>query len=155
MLIVCRPFIPFLRLNSQNSLEKEGMQMKKILFTMVMIALSGLIFSGLTLAGTIEQVQVRQQQRIRTGIHNDQLTRQEARRLRHQQRRIHRLGKSYSRDGNLTDWQRRRLTRMQERADRQITRTKQNRRRNPYLAPFQRALDPYRRTTDPFQRPWR
>ena len=129
--------------------------MKKILFTMFMIALPGLIFSGLTLAGTIEQVQVRQQQRIRTGIHNDQLTRQEARRLRHQQRQIHRLRKSYSRNGNLTDWQRRRLTRMQDRADRQITGTKQNRRRNPYLAPFQRALDPYRRTTDPFQRPWR
>jgi len=56
--------------------------MKKILFTLVMIALSGLIFSGQALAGTFDQRQVRQQNRIRNDINNDQLTRQEAQRLK-------------------------------------------------------------------------
>jgi hypothetical protein len=44
---------------------------------------------------------------------------------------------------------------MQDRADRQITRSKQNRRRQPYTEPFQRIRDPYLRTTDPFRRLWR
>ena len=39
--------------------------MRKILFTLVMIALSGLIFSGQALAGAFDQRQVRQQKRIK------------------------------------------------------------------------------------------
>jgi hypothetical protein len=130
--------------------------MKTILFALVTIAVSGLIFSGQALAGTFDQRQARQQTRIRNEINNDQLTRQEAQRLEYEQRRIRRQNKSYSRDGNLTYRERQRLNRLQDSTDRQITRLKQNsRRRNPYLQPYRRHGEPYRRYTDPYRRHWR
>ena len=64
--------------------------MKKIIFTLVMIALSGIIFSAQALAGAFDQRQVRQQKRIKNEINNDQLTRQEAQRLKYEQRQIRR-----------------------------------------------------------------
>ncbi|MGW8302023.1 MAG: hypothetical protein ACWGNO_08145, partial [Desulfobacterales bacterium] len=91
--------------------------MKKILFTPVMIALSGLIFSSQALAGSFDQRQVRQQKRIQNEINNDQLTRQEAQRLKFEQRQIRRKIQSYSRDGRLTYREERRLNRSQDRAE--------------------------------------
>lgn len=130
--------------------------MKKILFTLGMITVSGLIFSDQALAGTFDQRQVRQQNRIRNEINNDQLTRHEAQRLKYEQRQIRRQNQSYSRDGHLTYREERRLNRLQDRTDRQITRLKQNsRRRNPYLQPYRRYTEPYRRYTDPYRRYWR
>ena len=126
--------------------------MNKILFTLVMIALSGLILSVQTFAGTFEQRQARQQKRIRDGINNHQLTRHDALRLKHQQRQIRGQEKFYSRDVHLNLRERRRLNRMQDRADRQITQSKQNRHRNPYLRPFRHHSDPYRRNMEPFRR---
>ncbi len=130
--------------------------MKKILFVLVMIASSGLIFSSQALAGTFDQRQIRQQNRIRNEINNDQLTRQEAQRLKYEQRQIRRQNQSYSRDGQLTYREERRLNRMQDRNDRQIRLLKQNsRRRNPYLQPYRRYTEPYRRYSDPYRRYWR
>lgn len=127
--------------------------MKKILFTLVMVALSGLIISGQALAGSFDQRQVRQQKRIKHGITNHQLTRLEARRLRHEQRQIRRQKESYSRDGHLTYSHQRRLNRSQDRADWQITRLKQNNRnRNPYLQPYRRHAEPFRIHNEPFHR---
>ena len=130
--------------------------MKKLLFTLVMIALSGIIFSAQALAGTFDQRQIRQQKRIKNDINNDQLTRQEAQGLKYEQRQIRRQKKSYSRDGHLTYREERRLNRSQDRAEQQITRLKQNsRRRNPYLQPYRRYTEPYRRYSDPYRRYWR
>jgi hypothetical protein len=129
--------------------------MKKILFILVMIALSVLIFSAQALAGTFDQRQVRQQKRIRDGINNHQLTRHDALRLKHEQRQIRRHEKSYLRDGHMTYRERRRLNRLQDKADRQITQSKQNRHRNPYLRPFRRHTDPYRRYSDSYHGFWR
>ena len=126
--------------------------MKKILFTLVMIALTGFIFSSQTFAGTFDKRQVRQQKRIRDGINTQQLTRHDALRLKHQQRQIRRQEKAYTRDGHLTHRERRSLNRLQNRADRQITQSKQNRHRNPYLRPFRHQTDPYRRNMEPFRR---
>jgi len=129
--------------------------MKKILFTPVMIALSGIIFSNQAFTGSFDQRQARQQKRISNEINNDQLTRQEAQRLKYEQRQIRRLHQSYSRDGQLTYREERRLSRLQDRTDRQITRLKQNsRRRNPYLQPYRRYTEPYRRLSDPYRRYW-
>jgi hypothetical protein len=129
--------------------------MKKILFILVMAALSVLIFSAQALANTFDQRQVRQQKRIRDGINNHQLTRHDALRLKHEQRQIRRQEKSYSRDGHMTYRERRRLNRLQDKADRQITQSKQNRHRNPYLRPFRRHTDPYRRYSDSYHGFWR
>jgi uncharacterized protein YxeA len=129
--------------------------MKKILFTLVMIALCGIIFSSQALAGSFDQRQARQQKRIQNDLNNDQLTRQEAQRLKYEQRQIRRQHQSYSRDGHLTYREERRLNRLQDRTDRQITRLKQNsRRRNPYLQPYRRYTEPYRRLSDPYRRYW-
>jgi hypothetical protein len=129
--------------------------MKKILFTLAMMALCGLIFSGQALADIFDQRQVRQQTRIRNEINNDQLTRQEAQRLKYEQRHIRRQKKSYSRDGQMTYREQRHLNRLQNRADGQITRLKQNsRRRSPYLQPYRRHTEPYRQYTDPYRRSW-
>lgn len=126
--------------------------MKISLFTLVIIALSGLIFGSQALAGSFNQRQARQQKRIGDGITNHQLTRLEARRLRHEQRRISRQKEIYSRDGHLTYSQQRRLKRSQDRADRQITRLKQkNRNRSPHKEPFERLWDVPRRYKDPFR----
>ena len=127
--------------------------MKKNLFTLVIIAVSGLIFGSQALAGSFNQRQVSQQNSIRNGITNHQLTRLEARRLMHEQRQIGRQKEIYSRDGSLTYSQQRHLSRLQDRADRQITRLNQkNRNRSPYLEPFERLQDPVRRYKDPFRR---
>ena len=126
--------------------------MKKIHFSLVMIALSVLIFSVQALAGSFDQRQVRQQKKIRDGINNHRMTRHDALRLKHQQRQIRLQKKSYSRDGHLTHRERRRLNRLQDRADRQITQSKQNRHRNPYLRPFRHHSDPYRRNMEPYRR---
>ena len=127
--------------------------MKKSFFTLVIIALSGLIFGDQALAGSFNQRQARQQKRIGNGIANHQLTRLEARRLRHEQRQISRQKESYSRGGDLTYSQKRRLAGRQDRADRQITRLKENNRnRNPYLEPYRRHAEPFRIHNEPFQR---
>jgi hypothetical protein len=69
---------------------------------------------------------------------------------------MRRQEKAYSRDGRrMTYRERRHLNRLQDRADRQITRSKQNRHRNPYLRPFRHHTDPYRSYTDPYRRYWR
>ena len=127
--------------------------MKKNLLTLIIIALSGLIFGDQALADTFNQRQVRQQQRIRNGITDDQLTRLEARRLRHEQHQIRHQEKSYSRGGDLTYDQQRRLNRLQDRADRQITRLKEsNRNRNPYLQPYRQQTEPFRIHNRPYHR---
>ena len=105
--------------------------MKKILFTLVMLGLSGLIFSGQAMAGKFEQRQVQQQNRIWQGVKSGQLTRYETRNLWHQQKRIQRLKKSFWRDGRLNRQERIRLVFWLDKADRHIFQLKHNSRRRP------------------------
>ena len=105
--------------------------MKKILFTLVMIALSGLIFSGHALAGKFEQRQVWQQKRIWQGVKTGQLTRYETRNLWHEQRKIQRLKKFFWRDGRLNRRERIRLVFLLDKADRHIFQLKHNSRHRP------------------------
>ena len=103
--------------------------MKKILFTLVLIGLSGLIFSGQAMAGKLEQRQVWQQKRIWQGVKFGQLTRSEARNLWHEQQKIQRLKEFFWRDGRLNRRERLRLVTWLDKADRHIYRLKHNSRR--------------------------
>ena len=128
--------------------------MQKVLFTLVMIIMSGLIFSGQALAGTFDQRQVRIRHGI-NGINNDQLTRHEAQGLKQERRQMHRQKQSYLHDEQLTHKERHRLNRSLDRAEQQIRQLKQNSsRRNPYLQPYRRYTEPNRRLSDPYRRYW-
>lgn len=105
--------------------------MKKTLFTLVIIGLSGLIFSGQAMAGKFDQRQVWQQKRIWQGVKNGRLTRYEARNLWHEQHKIQRLKKSFWRDGRLSRRERIRLVLWLDKADRHIFQLKHNNRRRP------------------------
>jgi uncharacterized membrane protein YebE (DUF533 family) len=74
----------------------------------------------------IQDRQFRQEQRVRHGIRSGQLTPGEAAHLEHQQCRIRAAEDAMKADGHLTREERTRLTRMQNHADRDITRLKHN-----------------------------
>jgi hypothetical protein len=111
--------------------------MKKIIFTLVMIGVAGLIFSGQAMAGKLEQRQVWQQKRIWQGAKSGQLTRHETRNLWHEQKKIQRLKESFWRDGRLNRRERNRLVFWLDKADRHIFKLKHNSRRRPVI--WQRA----------------
>jgi hypothetical protein len=112
-------------------------QMQKILFTMVMIGLSGLIFGTQAMAGKIEQRQVLQHKKIWQGVASGQLTRYETRNLWHEQQKIQRVKKSFWRDGRLNRRERSHLFLWLDNADRHIFQLKHNSRRKPAI--WQRA----------------
>jgi len=70
----------------------------------------------------------RQNQRIRHGIRNGELTRHEAKRLRREQRRIARMEHRFSDDGYLDRHERRKLHRRLNKASDRIYRLKHNER---------------------------
>ena len=72
------------------------------------------------------QRQVNQLRRIREGLRSGTLTRREARSLFRQQRRITRSRKFYLQDGFMSRFERRKLRRMLNRADRNIFRLSRN-----------------------------
>jgi type II secretory pathway pseudopilin PulG len=76
----------------------------------------------------IQAREQRQQQRIQQGIQSGQLTRGEANRLEAQQGRIQATDDRMQANGNLTGKERAKLTRMQNRASRNIYRKKHNNR---------------------------
>jgi len=105
--------------------------MKKLLFTLVVIGLSGLIFSGQAMAGKLEHRQVWQQKKIWQGVKSGQLTRHETRTLWHEQQRIQRIKKSFWRDGRLSPRERIRLAYWLDKADQHIFQLKHNGPRQP------------------------
>jgi hypothetical protein len=107
--------------------------MKKILFTLVVVGVSGLICSGQALAGKFGQRQVWQQKRIWQGVKSGQLTRYEVRYLLYEQQKIHRLKKSFWRDGRLSRRERKRLNFSLDKADRHIFQLKHNSRCRPVI----------------------
>lgn len=129
--------------------------MKKQILTV--IAISGLIF---TLAGTatanthqprskkaavqkqvrlskqalIKQRQVKQEQRIQQGIKSGELTRREIRRLQKQQLKIAKEKRHALRDKVITDREYRRITILQDKANRAIYAKKHNRSKQAYMS---------------------
>ena len=79
----------------------------------------------------IHQRQRDQQARIGQGVKSGQLTGGETRQLERQQARIQATKKADKADGNMTPQERAQLTRMQNRASRDIYRDKHNARTQP------------------------
>lgn len=74
----------------------------------------------------IQAREQKQQQRIQQGVQSGQLTSKEANKLEAQQNRIKATEDRMKADGNLTRAERAKLTRMQNRASRNIYRKKHN-----------------------------
>ena len=100
--------------------------MKKILMTLVIVGLTGLIFSGPSWAGNYQQRLERQQKKIWKGFYKGQLTRHETRRLIREQRKIRRHIRSYASDGQLSYKEKKRVNRWLHKTNRQIRRLRLN-----------------------------
>ena len=77
---------------------------------------------------SLHDMESNQMRRIQQGIHTGELTRKEARKLRHEQRDIRRLKRHFVRDGRLSRHERRTLRKRYARAGRHIYRFKHNQR---------------------------
>ena len=102
--------------------------LRTILTTAAIIAGMGLAVPTNAYAGPGDKRQQIQRDRIQQGIRHGEVTRREARRLGHEQRRIERMQRRAWRDGELTCREGARLHRRQDRASRHIYRAKHNRR---------------------------
>jgi hypothetical protein len=95
-----------------------------------MVAAAGLLlattFAGAAFADQIDRRQERQDYRIEQGIRDGSLTREEARRLERNQRRIQREEWRAKSDGVLTEHERMRLDAMQDREGRRIARQRRD-----------------------------
>ena len=132
-LLSCKPFIPLSRLCKQHISQKEEGPMKKYMVTLVLIGLASLIFSAPSWGAKYQQRLIQQQKRIWHGFNKGQLTRNETRRLMHEQHKIRRHIGLFWRDGHLTRKERHRLHRWLYKSDRHIWRLKHNRHyRNRY-----------------------
>ena len=107
--------------------------MKRI--TMMSLAAATLLFvAGSSLAATTEgtrtprvaERQVKQQARIEQGVKSGELTKPEARHLRHDQRHIQRMKQRAKADGVVTPRERERITVAQNRESKKIHRKKHN-----------------------------
>ncbi|HEX6784549.1 MAG TPA: hypothetical protein VF098_07840 [Sphingomicrobium sp.] len=98
---------------------------------MMILALAAATTAGLAIpatAQTVNQREVRQDQRIQQGVHSGQLSRAEAQRLRYLEMRLHRTEARlrWRHGGRLTVQDRRRLQMMADRDSREIRRLKHN-----------------------------
>jgi hypothetical protein len=104
--------------------------MKQRIVTLVLAGIICMAASGTALAGTyspvIDQRQINQDRRIQHGIESGRLTPREAGRLEAQQARIEHREARMKADGHLTAAERRQLTRLQDRASRNIYHKKHN-----------------------------
>jgi biopolymer transport protein ExbB/TolQ len=107
--------------------------MKRITM-MSLIAATLLVVAGSSLAATTEGTstpriahrQVKQEARIQQGVKSGELTKPEARNLRHDQRHIQRMKQRAKADGTVTPRERERLTAAQNHESRKIYRKKHN-----------------------------
>ena len=76
--------------------------------------------------GRVDRRQDKQRSRIVQSRRSGELTRGESRRLKKQQKKIHRMERRFSRDGYLSGRERYRLERAQDHASRRIARLKHN-----------------------------
>lgn len=105
--------------------------MKKLFAATAMIA-------GLAVLGTgvfadtpvINRREVRQEKRIQEGVNSGQLTTKEAMKLEKQQQHIQKLEEKAKADGVVTTKERAKITRAQNKANRNIRRSKHNKKTN-------------------------
>ena len=102
--------------------------MKKTAAILTIAAVIGAAGAGSAWAGRISERQANQHRRISHGIFSGSLTRQEARFLMKEQRRIRQARHRAWADGHLSRNERYRLEKYQDRASRNIYRLKHNRR---------------------------
>lgn len=102
--------------------------MKKIIIITIMALTGGVLFANHAAAGVVENRMHQQRHRIRHGIITGKLTRSEITFLRLQQRRIHHMQKIAWADGRLTNGERRRIEKLQNKASKDIYRFKHNHR---------------------------
>ncbi|NIQ37879.1 MAG: hypothetical protein GTN81_04725 [Proteobacteria bacterium] len=100
--------------------------MKKLVTTVILLMIIGLVSADLALAGRVGKRQIRQQKRIHQGIRSGELTRGETRVLQREQRHIQRAKRFSRSDGTVTPQERLRLERAQDRASIHIYRAKHN-----------------------------
>lgn len=100
--------------------------MKKIFLFAIVAFGAGIILATQASAGVIAERMHNQKLRIRYGVISGELTRSEARLLKKEQRRIHRLRKVAWADGKMTRREWRRLEKLQNRASYHIYRLKHN-----------------------------
>ena len=114
-----------MRLSGQKQ-ETEEFDMKKTTMITITAMACGLLIATQASAGVFKKRSKNQKHRIRHGILTGQLTRAEARFLKQEQRRIHRIKRIYGSDGRLTHKERRRLDKLQNKASSHIYRFKHN-----------------------------
>ena len=102
--------------------------MKKAIVITIMAMVCGMLIAAPALAGVFQKRFKNQMLRIRQGIKTGQLTRAEARFLKQEQRRIHRIKKIYGSDGRLSRKERRQIEKLQTKASKHIYRFKHNHR---------------------------
>ena len=100
--------------------------MKRILIASTIILIIGLLAAIPALAGPVSKRQHQQIKRIRLGVADGSLSRNEFQRLMHEQRKIRRLQRRAWSDGRLSPRERGRLLARLDRASRHIYRLKHN-----------------------------
>jgi len=103
--------------------------MKKCFVLSACLIAAGVFSLDTAWAGQGQQHRVRQQQRIRQGVANDELTGKEVRKLQREQMQIQRHREKALEDGTLTPQERNRLQNLQNKADKHIYDLKHNKKR--------------------------
>ncbi|MCF8238701.1 MAG: hypothetical protein K9I85_11125 [Saprospiraceae bacterium] len=104
------------------------MKTKHIFLLLIGFGFSTVSVTAQTCAPSIDQAQFRQRQRIHQGIHQGDLTRQEARQLKGQQMHIHKMKHQARKDGHMSFDEKARIRHAQKKANRNIARKKHNHR---------------------------
>ena len=97
-----------------------------LMLTLAAVLLTNTIASAHSVTPRVDRREARQHYRLRQGVQGGQLTRAEARRLRHGQARVQRMEHRSMRNGVVTRRERVRMENMQDRQSRQIWRLKHN-----------------------------
>jgi hypothetical protein len=106
--------------------------MKKLLILLPMLLLLGILsVSAQSETPVVDKRQRVQRARVREGVASGELTRPEAAKARHDQRRVRRTERRVKADGQVTDQERARLQHKQNKASRSLRRNKNDAQTRP------------------------
>lgn len=94
------------------------------IYSAFMAALALVVWSDLAHAGREDRRQVRQRVRIQQGVKSGELTRQEAKKLRSEERHVRRMEHRAERDGKITDQEAQRIESAQDKVSQDIYKEK-------------------------------
>jgi hypothetical protein len=106
--------------------------MKKLIAVFTFIAFAGIIQAQAQQTPVVDHRQKIQRHRIQDGVSSGELTRREATKARYDQRRIKRAERRAKADGVVTGSERARLDHKQDRASRDLRRSKHDAQDRPY-----------------------